>query len=94
MSSFSKINATTNDFNDRPFEASRPFDIDRSGFVLSEGCGILILESLTHALERNATIYGEILGFSSTNNAKHMTDIPENGNSISIPLKKLYQNRT
>lgn len=88
VSSFSKINATTNDFNDRPFEASRPFDIDRSGFVLSEGCGILILESLTHALERNATIYGEILGFSSTNNAEHMTDIPENGNSISIPLKK------
>lgn len=88
VSSFSKINATTKDFNDTPNIASRPFDTDRSGFVLSEGCGIIILESLTHALERNAPIYGEILGFSSTNNAEHMTDIPENGESISIPLQQ------
>jgi len=59
--------------NDEPQRASRPFDKDRDGFVMSEGCGIAILEELEHAKKRNAKIYGEIVGYGMTGDAYHMT---------------------
>ena len=59
--------------NDEPHRASRPFDKDRDGFVMSEGCGIAILEELEHAKKRNAKIYGEIVGYGMTGDAYHMT---------------------
>jgi len=59
--------------NDDPAHASRPFDKDRDGFVIGEGCGILILESLEHALSRGATIYAEMVGYGMTCDAYHMT---------------------
>ena len=59
--------------NDDPTTASRPFDKTRDGFVIGEGCGILILEELQHALSRGATIYGEIVGYGMTCDAYHMT---------------------
>lgn len=59
--------------NDDPTHASRPFDKDRDGFVIGEGCGILILESLDHALSRGATIYAEMVGYGMTCDAYHMT---------------------
>lgn len=68
--------------NDDPQGASRPFDKKRDGFVLSEGAGILVLEELDHARRRNATIYAEVLGFGTSCNAFHMTDLPADGSAM------------
>jgi len=59
--------------NEDPARASRPFDARRDGFVMAEGAALLILEDLAHALRRDATIYAEIAGFATTNDAFHMT---------------------
>ena len=62
--------------NDDPQAASRPYDKHRDGFIPSEGAGVLVLESLQHALERGATIYAEVLGYAATSDAYHMV-MPE-----------------
>ncbi|MBB28222.1 MAG: beta-ketoacyl-[acyl-carrier-protein] synthase II [Gemmatimonadetes bacterium] len=65
--------------NDEPARASRPFDMDRDGFVLGEGSGGLILESLEHAIARGARIYAEIVGTGYTADAYHITDMAPGG---------------
>ena len=65
--------------NDDPQKASRPFDRDRDGFVVGEGSGILIIESLEHALDRGASIYAEITGFGMSGDGYHMTSPPPDG---------------
>ena len=70
-----------------PKTASRPWDIDRDGFVLSDGAGALILEELNHAINRGANIYGEIIGFGMSSDAHHMTAPPENGSGAALSMK-------
>lgn len=65
--------------NDEPQKASRPWDKDRDGFVLSDGAAILVLESLEHAQARGARIYAEIMGLGMSDDAYHMTSPPEDG---------------
>jgi len=68
--------------NDEPHKASRPFDNKRNGFVISEGAGVLVLEELEHAKKRGTHIYGEIVGYGTSCNAYHMTDLPEDGEAM------------
>lgn len=66
--------------NDQPEKASRPFDRDRDGFIISEGAGVLILEELEHALARGAKIYAEVAGYGLSSDGYHMAAPPEDGN--------------
>lgn len=70
-----------------PEQASRPFDIRRGGFVLGEGAAAVVLENRTAAIARGARIYGEVLGYSSENNAKHMTDLSPDGAAMASVLR-------
>ncbi len=81
FASFDVINALSTR-NDDPQRASRPFDRERDGFIVSEACGILIVEELRHALARGAHIYCEIAGFGTSCNAYHMTDLPPDGEAL------------
>lgn len=75
------------EYNDNPPGASRPFDLNRDGFVLGEGAGMLILEDLEHAKARGAQIYGEIKGYGSTADAYRITDIHPEGRGAIACIK-------
>ena len=79
IGSFSKIRALCTKYNHQPDKASRPFDGKRCGFVMGEGCGLIVVEELNHALQRNANIYGEILGYGLSGEANHITAPREDG---------------
>ncbi|MBP1903522.1 3-oxoacyl-[acyl-carrier-protein] synthase II [Paenibacillus turicensis] len=77
--------------NDHPTQASRPFDAIRDGFVMAEGAGILILESLTHALHRNAKIYAEVIGYGASSDAYHIVATHPEGKGAYTAMKLAIQ---
>jgi 3-oxoacyl-[acyl-carrier-protein] synthase II len=84
---FSLLGALTKDYNDDPQRASRPFERDRSGFVLGEGAVVVVLEDLEGARARGAHIKAEIIGYASSLNAYRMTDPPPDGGGAVIAMK-------
>jgi len=83
LAGFEAMNALATGYEDNPEAASRPFDANRNGFVFSEGCGVVVIESLAHALKRSARIYGEILGHASSSDAYHIAALdPEGAGAI------------
>ena len=73
--------------NDEPGKASRPWDRDRDGFVLSDGAGVVVVEELEHAQRRGATIYGELVGFGMSDDAHHITSPPESGEGAARSMR-------
>ena len=84
---FSVMRALPINYNDNPEAASRPFDVDREGFVLSEGSAVLILEELNHALARGAHIYAEVLGHASSSDAYHVAALNPDGRGPSRAMQ-------
>ena len=80
------ISARALSMNSNPEAASRPWDNDRDGFVLSDGAGSLVLEEFEHAKSRGATIHAEIIGFGTSSDAYHMTAPPEDGRGAALAM--------
>ncbi len=85
---FAAARALSTGFNDRPQEASRPFDSNRDGFVMAEGAGLLVIESLEHALARGAQPLAEIVGYGTSADAYHLTAGPEDGGGAQRAMRQ------
>jgi 3-oxoacyl-[acyl-carrier-protein] synthase II len=82
------MKAMSTDFNDTPEKASRPFDKLRDGFVMGEGSGVLVIESLEHAQARGARIYCELAGYGATCDAYHITGQDQEGKGLALCLSR------
>jgi 3-oxoacyl-[acyl-carrier-protein] synthase II len=87
LAGFAAARALSSGFNDTPERASRPFDRDRDGFVMGEGAGILVIESLEHALARGAKPIVELVGYGTSADAYHLTAGPEDGNGAQRAMR-------
>ena len=85
---FCNMKAMSTDFNDTPEKASRPFDKLRDGFVMGEGAGVLVIESLEHAQARGARIYCELAGYGATCDAYHITGQDQEGKGLALCLNR------
>ncbi len=85
---FSQTRALTTSFNDNPEGASRPFDLDRSGFVMSEGAAVVVLEDLEHALLRDAPVFAELSGYGMSADAYHITLPRPGGYGAAMAMKR------
>lgn len=92
FSGFCSMKAMSTHFNDIPEKASRPFDLRRDGFVMGEGAGILVLESLEHAQKRSAKIYCELSGYAATCDAFHVTRPEPSGKSLVACYRNVLKN--
>jgi 3-oxoacyl-[acyl-carrier-protein] synthase II len=88
---FCSMKAMSTSYNDDPSTASRPFDKGRDGFVMGEGSGVLIMETLAHAQARGATIYCEIAGYSATCDAHHITSPDPEGKALSVAISNVIR---
>lgn len=92
LSTFAAARALSTSYNDRPSEASRPFDEARDGFVIAEGAGIVVLEEYEHAKARGAKIYGEVIGYGLSGDAYHITSPTEDGSGGFRAMKGALRN--
>lgn len=87
LAGFARAKSLATNHNDTPHLSSRPFDKDRSGFVMAEGAGVMVLEELEHAKARGALIYAELAGYGLSADAHHMTAPPEDGRGAAAAMR-------
>lgn len=92
LGGFAAARALSTGYNDRPAEASRPWDEGRDGFVIGEGSGVMIIEEYEHAKKRGAKIYGEVIGYGMSGDAHHVTAPAEDGSGGYRAMKAALRN--